>query len=247
MRANPIRPAVPRPAGEGGRFARALARRRDRAALATLQHGEGFAGAPYASLVLAAFDLDGSPLLYLSDLAQHSKNLRADTRASLLFESGRPGADPLAAPRLTLLGEIRPVEEPRLHARFMARHPSNLPYAGFRDFRLYRMAVARAHLVAGFGRIAWIDGPEFLFAGGTGALAAAEAALVEELNRHYVAAAPGARRQGWQASGIDPEGVDLRREDKTARLDFAAPAASPEAVREALAQLAAKRRWRRRG
>ena len=115
-------------------------------------------GAPYASLVLVAADLDASPLLLLSDLAQHSRNIAFDPRVSLLLDGTEGHADPLAGPRLTLLGRAEAVADPRLLARFAARHPSSALYAGFADFRLYRVAVERGHLVAGFGRIDWIDG-----------------------------------------------------------------------------------------
>lgn len=238
MAANPIR-------SDAAFLARSLARRRDRAALATIQRGEGLDGAPYASLVLFACDFDASPLLYLSDLAQHAANLKADARASLLIDSAAPEPDLLAAPRVTLLGDVRPAGDPRLLARFTARHPSSLPYAGFRDFRLYRMTVARAHLVAGFGRIAWVGGRDFLFAGDTGALAAGEAALLAELNgrhrallAHCVAPDAGAAGEGWRATGVDPEGLDLRCRAGTARLEFAAPTATPEAALQAFLDIA---------
>jgi putative heme iron utilization protein len=241
MTANPIRSD----AGEGGRFARSLARRRDRAALATIARGEGLDGAPYVSLVLVAFDLDASPLFHLSDLAQHTRNLGSDPRAALLLDSAALGPDPLAQPRVTLLGEVRPIEDARLFHRFMARHPASLPYSGFRDFHLHRMAVSRAHLVAGFGRIAWIEGRDFLFAADAGALAAGEAALVATLNEkhgallaHCAAQASGAAGAGWQASGVDPEGLDLRRGEETLRLEFTAPATTPETALAALLALA---------
>ena len=246
MAANPIRSG----AGESAAFARSLARRRDRAALATIQRGEGLDGTPYASLALLALDVDASPLFYLSDLAQHTKNLKSDARASLLIDSPAPGPDVLAAPRLTLVGEIRPADDARRLQRFMARHPSNLPYAGFGDFRLYRMTVTRAHLVAGFGRIAWIEGCDFLFGGEAGALAAGEADFLGELNdrhssvlAHCAARASGATGAGWQATGVDPEGLDLRRGSEAARLEFAAPAVTPEAARQALHAIAVAAGW----
>lgn len=237
MTANPIRSDL----DEDGRFARSLARRRDRAALATIAKGEGLDGAPYVSLALVAFDHDASPLLHLSDLAQHTKNLGSDPRAALLLDGEAPGPEPLAAPRVTLLGEVRPVDDARLLHRFMARHPTSLPYSRFGDFHLYRMAVTRAHLVAGFGRIAWIDGRDFRFAADWGEQAAGEAALVETLNgnhgallAHCAAQASGCAGEGWQATGIDPEGLDLRRGGETLRVEFAAPAATPEAALDAL-------------
>jgi putative heme iron utilization protein len=137
--------------------ARALVRAADRAVLAT-----SLQGWPYASLVLVAVDDDGAPLLLLSDLAEHAKNLRAEPRCSLLFDGTAGLRDALAGLRVTVLGEARPIEDPRLRARYVARQPSAALYAGFGDFRLYRMTIARAHVVAGFGRIHWIEAAALL-------------------------------------------------------------------------------------
>jgi len=136
---------------------RALIRSADRAVLAT-----ALGGWPYASLVLPAADADGAPLLLLSDLAEHARNLKADPRCSLLFDGTQGLADPLTGLRVTVMGEARPIADKALVERFVARHPSAELYAGFGDFRLYRMAVARAHVVAGFGRIHWLDASALL-------------------------------------------------------------------------------------
>lgn len=125
----------------------------DRAALATLD-SEGW---PFVSLVLVATDTDGLPLLLLSDLAEHTKNIAADSRASLLFDGTLGMADPLAGPRLTLMGRIEAAPQADALARYLARHPGAAAWARLRDFRLYRLVPTRGHLVAGFGRIAWID------------------------------------------------------------------------------------------
>jgi heme iron utilization protein len=220
-------------------FARRLVRSRDRAALAT-----SLRGMPYASLVLVAADLDASPLLLLSDLAQHSRNIAFDPRISLLLDATAAYPDPLAGPRLTVLGQAEAVDDPRLLARFTARHPSASLYAGFADFRLYRVAVERGHLVAGFGRIEWIEAKDLLFAADTSALAAAEAALLAQLNQdhadavashaHDVLRCAGA---SWRVTGIDPEGADLRSDGDIARLDFPSAVLTPEAARAALARL----------
>lgn len=226
--------------GEGAALARALVRREGRAALATTLEG-----APYASLVLLARDLDAAPLLLLSDLAQHARNLAADPRLALLIDGTAGHADPLAGPRLTLIGRAGPSADPRLMARFTARYPESRRYAGFGDFRLYRVAVERAHLVAGFGRIEWIAGAALLEAGDLAALAAAEPQILAAANADpaalpdRLAALLGRRGSGWRITGIDPAGVDLRRAQETARLDFPAPAPTPQAVREALSTLAA--------
>src|ERR1700751_6491375 len=89
-------------------FARALARSRSRAALAT-----SLRGAPYASLVLFAVDLDASPLLLLSGLSQHSRNIAFDPRVSLLLDATEGHPDPLTGPRLTLLGGALPTKDRR--------------------------------------------------------------------------------------------------------------------------------------
>lgn len=137
--------------------ARALIRSADRAVLAT-----ALVGWPYASLVLPATDAEGAPLLLLSDLAEHAKNLTAEPRCSLLFDGTQGLADPLTGLRVTAMGEARPLADEALLARYVARHPSAAQYAGFGDFRLYRMTLARAHVVAGFGRIRWIDAARLL-------------------------------------------------------------------------------------
>jgi putative heme iron utilization protein len=108
-------------------------------------------------LVLVAQDRAGLPLLLLSDLAEHTKNIGRDGRASLLFDGTAEMAEPLAGPRLTVMGRIEPIPDPAALARYVAHHPSAQAWAAMADFRLYRLIPTRAHLVAGFGRIAWID------------------------------------------------------------------------------------------
>jgi heme oxygenase (biliverdin-IX-beta and delta-forming) len=223
--------------------ARRLVRSLDRATLATSQDGW-----PYASLVLAAADQDASPLLLLSDLAEHSKNLKRDSRASLLFDGTAGRDDPLTGPRVTVLGEMKPVADPRLMARFTARHPSAAGYAGFADFHLYRLAIARAHLVAGFGRIHAI-GADALLSPAAAALAAAESDIVQHMNEDhgeaielYATRIAGASGSGWRMTGIDPEGIDLRRGGTVLRLDFPAPVGDAGAARAALIRLAQQAR-----
>ena len=227
---------------DNGAACRRLMRRQTHTALATSREGH-----PYVSLVALAFDYDASPLLLLSDLAQHSRNIAADPRVSLLFDGGppeHPPADPLAEPRLTLLGEAVRCDDASLLSRFTARHPSAAAYAGFGDFHLYRVTIGRGHLVAGFGRISWIEHDALLFIGDGAALAAAEAEIVEHMNSgHADAVALFAQRlarrrgEGWRMTGIDPEGIDLRQGGETARVDFSDPVRDPMAARQALINL----------
>jgi len=223
--------------------ARRLMRSLDRATLATSQDGW-----PYASLVLAAVDHDASPLLLLSDLAEHSKNLKREPRASLLFDGTAGRDDPLTGARVTVLGEARGVDDARLLARFTRRHPSAAGYAGFADFHLYRLDIARAHLVAGFGRIHAITGHALQMSAAP-ALAAAEPDIIDHMGEHhaeaielYAARLAGASGTGWRMTGIDPEGIDLRRGGSVVRLDFPVPVGDPEGARAALVRLARQAR-----
>ncbi|HKW53960.1 MAG TPA: DUF2470 domain-containing protein [Stellaceae bacterium] len=225
--------------------ARRLMRSVDRATLATSQDG-----CPYASLVLTALDHDASPLLLLSDLAEHSKNLKREPRASLLFDGTAGRDDPLTGARVTVLGEAKPVDDARLLTRFTARHPSAAGYAGFADFHLYRLDIARAHLVAGFGRIHAIAAAA-LRSPPAPALAAAESGILEHMNDDHAEAIElyatrlgGGSGSGWRMTGIDPEGIDLRRGGAVVRLDFPAPVGDAEGARAALVRLA---RHARRG
>jgi heme iron utilization protein len=220
-------------------FGRLLARGCTRAALATSLNG-----APYVSLVLVAVDVDASPLLLLSDLAQHSRNIAFDPRVSLLLDATEGHPDPLTGSRLTLLGRALASDDPRCRGRFLAHHSTSAAYAGFRDFRLYRVTIERGHLIAGFGRIEWINGADFLFGLDASALATAEFEILRHMNEdhsdaiaHYARALLGRSGTGWRMTGIDPEGIDLRCDGETARLDFAAPILTPGAARAVLVQL----------
>jgi len=219
---------------------RRLLRGQDRAALAT-----SLRGAPYASLVLFATDLDASPLLLLSDLAQHSRNIAFDPRVSLLIDTTPGCPDPLTKPRLTVIGRTQITDDPRSLARFAAHHPTSAVYSGFGDFHLYRVIVERGHLVAGFGRIHWISGGDLLFGDDAAELAAAEPEILRHMNDdHADAVALYARRllgrkgTDWRMTGIDPEGIDLWCHGEIARLDFASPVFTLDAARAALVQLA---------
>lgn len=137
--------------------ARDLMRRQVKAALGT-SHG----GAPYVSLVLVAFDATGAPLLLLSDLAQHTQNLKTDPRLSLLFDGAGEHADPLIGPRLTVLGVAERCKDAAALERYVASHPSAAMYSAFTDFNLHRVIIASGHFVAGFGRIEWVAAEHLL-------------------------------------------------------------------------------------
>jgi len=226
-----------------------LVRGLDRAALASALPGAENPW-PYASLVLAAVDHDLSPILLLSGLAEHSKAIAADPRVSLLFD-GTAGLDqPLTGPRVTVLGRATPTDDPRLKARYLARHPDAQLYAGFGDFRFYRVALERAHIVGGFGRIRWLTAAELLCTvPGVDGLAEAEASILAHMNGDHADAVQlyanrllGLFGRGWTLTGIDAEGFDVRQGGQVARFVFDTPLTAVGQVREVLVALVAKAR-----
>lgn len=210
--------------------------------------GEG-TGWPYASLVLVAVDHDLSPILLLSDLAEHSKAIAGDGRVSLLFD-GTHGLDqPLTGPRVTLVGRAGRASDDRLRRRFLARHPDAGMYAGFRDFAFYRVTVERAHLVAGFGKIRWLSAAELLGEAAADGLDAAEPGIVAHMNEDHADAVQlyarkllGRAGDGWRMTGIDAEGIDLRYGGEIARLPFDAPLTAPAQARGVLVDLVRRAR-----
>ena len=130
--------------------------------LATLSARRG--GWPFASVAPYALTAQAEPLLLFSDLAEHTRNVRADPRASLLVQDSAALHDPQAGSRLTLLGTIEPLnpeDVPPAQARYLERHPQSADYFAMADFRLYVLHVKEARFIGGFGDMGWIDGARF--------------------------------------------------------------------------------------
>jgi putative heme iron utilization protein len=111
------------------------------------------AGGPYVSLVNVAPQGNGEPILLLSQLAWHTRNLAVDSRASLLLSPPPQMGDPLAGARVSLIGILAKNDQADVRAAYLSRHPLAERYAGFNDFSFYCFSVSLAHYVAGFGRI----------------------------------------------------------------------------------------------
>lgn len=214
-----------------GKAARDLIRRARSAALATSLQDDDEADnppRPYASLVTIACDSDASPILLLSDLADHTRNLATDNRAALLIEVASGRANPQTGPRVSLIGHIVKSADERHRRRFLARHPSAALYVDFADFNIYRMVVERAHFVGGFGRAMWLAAADVtLDADAAAAITRAEPAVLADLQGPRADEVESAVRrlltrpgEGWRMIAIDPEGCDVRRRGIVSRLDF---------------------------
>ncbi len=218
-------------------------------ALATLMPGSGD---PYCSLVNAASAADGAPLLLISGLAVHTKNILADPRVSLMLDERKEG-DPLEGARVMLMGTAAATDDAAARRRYLARHPAAEMFAGFADFAFYRIKLKSAHLVAGFGRIVDLAPADILTdIADAETLLAAEPEIVAHMNddhaetaRLYATKLLGAPDSAWRCAGCDPEGLELQLGRTALRLPFLRRVNSPEALRQVLKQLAEQARGRK--
>ena len=211
-------------------------------ALATLMPGSGD---PYCSLVNVATGADGAPLLLISRLAVHTKNVLADSRVSLMIDERKEG-DPLQGARVMLMGTAAATDDPEVRRRYLARQPEAEMFAGFSDFAFYRMALKSAHLVAGFGRIVDLKPEDVLTPTDDAAeLVAAEPDILAHINedhadtcRLYATKLLGAADGAWRCVGCDPEGLELQLDRTALRLAFPQRVRAPGVLRVMLKQLA---------
>lgn len=227
------------------RLAKSLLRCSRQGALATLMAGSGD---PYCSLVNIASSADGAPILLISRLAVHTKNILADARVSLMLDE-RTAGDPLEGARIMLLGRAEEAggeQRDLLRTRYLNAHPAAETYADFADFAFFTVRPAELHLVAGFGRIVDLKPEQFLTdVSGADALLAAEPGAVAHMNADhrdalalYATRLLGAEQADWRCSGCDPDGLDLMTGSRTLRLDFPERVASPGELRKMLVRLA---------
>jgi hypothetical protein len=204
-------------------------------ALATLDRASG---APLTTWVGFAADLYGALLFLLSEIAQHTRNIAADPRASALLIRPADRGDPLNHPRVSLGGAISPHPDPYARKRYLQRNPKAKLYASFADFAIYRMRVETVHFNGGFGRAGPLTAAEILTPeADASALIEAEDRLLAELNGSDGSLGPrltsrrNPGRRVWRAIGLDPEGLDLSAGGLTARIDFRQPAFDPQSWR----------------
>lgn len=230
---------------EAIRLAKTLIRTARYGALAVL---DPQSGAPLASRVGVATDLDGTPLILISLLAAHTNALLADPRCSLLL--GDPGkGDPLAHPRITLSCLARKLErdgEPERQARrrYLNRNPKAELYAGLGDFWFFRLELQSASLNAGFGKAYLLQAGHLDVACADG-LADAEQSAIDHMNVDHAEAIKLYARHfakiggdGWRITGIDAEGVDIASGDQSRRFWFERPLAAADELRSVLVDMA---------
>lgn len=178
------RPAPPEPTH--AERARTLVAGQSRGALSTLAVSP--AGTPFGSVVTYGLDAGGRPCFFVSTMAEHTRNIDADPRASLLVVEDTPdGADPLASGRVTLLGTAEEVADPdeRAGARdaYLRANPAAF-YVDYGDFRCLRLAISDIRYVGGFGRMSWVDAAAYASAEAD-PLVAAAAGIISHMNADH--------------------------------------------------------------
>jgi putative heme iron utilization protein len=221
------------------------------ATLATLSDD----GTPWASLVGYATLPDGSPILMVSTLAEHGRNLERDTRASLVVASREQRKDPLAAGRVTLAGRaVRPSGEAEEIARaaYVASVPASSIYSEFGDFSLYVLEVDRVRWVGGYGRMDSADAASY--AGADADPVGEAVGAIKHLNEDHadallvMAQALGGYPDAESArcTGADRYGLDLMvgtpRGSAPARVGFAETVTEPAGLRGATVELTKRSR-----
>lgn len=219
--------------------ARNLLRRARTGTLATVNADDG---TPYASLVNLATDVPGCPVILVSTLAWHTRNLLSDPRGSVMVAELPADGDALTGARVTVMGRFSKVDRVLVGRRYLARHPAAERYADFGDFAFWRLEPERAHAVAGFGRIETIPANE-MFPSADEMIALEEGAVQHMNDDHadaiqrYAQRLLGATPGGWKIEAIDTDGADLRRDEQSLRLPFGVPVHSGGALRSLLARL----------
>ncbi len=123
-------------------------------------------GFPFASLVQYATSENGDPILLLSSMATHNRNIQLNNHASLLITANPNGSESnsdLSAGRLTLIGTVEPILDDQLLAAgetYLSKHPEAQQWISFDDFQLNQLTIFDAYLVAGFGSMGWVSAEE---------------------------------------------------------------------------------------
>ncbi|MEW6312438.1 MAG: pyridoxamine 5'-phosphate oxidase family protein [Pseudomonadota bacterium] len=220
-----------------GAAARKLFRNRHWGVLATLSHKLG--DHPFASILPYLTDHVGRPLILVSRLAEHTKNIEHDNRVSLLVHEGDDDVQEHA--RATLVGRAaaQPASE-ELKARYLRYFPDARQYFDLGDFRFYRIEPEQVRFIGGFGAIHWVSAEAYLVPAGD-LSNPDEQRIIARLNERHADAlhclcgtsAPG----DTVAVGLDCDGLDMRTNGALRRLSFAQAADDASQLEQALAAL----------
>lgn len=206
-------------------------------------HSVDVEGYPFGSIVPFVLNYAGEPTMLISEIAQHTRNIKRNNKVSLtVFD--QCADDPQASSRLTWIGDAAPINpsETEIRRRYLRYFPSAESYFATHDFSLYRISLRRARFIGGFGEIYWIE-PEAMLV--RNPFSETERGIIEHMNQdhqqalfHYCEVLIGAKKSEVVMTGIDSEGFDLLADKRKLRLDFDSAIKTVEEARATLVRLA---------
>jgi putative heme iron utilization protein len=199
-------------------------------------------GFPFGSVSPFILDHSGRPVILISDIAEHTKNINADPRVSIIVQPY--SSDMQVTGRITVIGRAEKLEEKdSLGPRYLRYFPQAAGYFAMHDFHFYRIEPVRIRWIGGFGHIFWVDPQPYLAEAGT--LSESEQGILAHMNddhadmlrdccRHYHNLDTGSA----EMIGIDPDGFDVRAGDRLLRFTFESNVTNAEEARAALVAMA---------
>jgi heme iron utilization protein len=206
-------------------------------------HSIDVEGYPFGSIAPYALDYDGKPAILISEIAQHTRNIKRNNKVSLtIFDPSSD--DPQAGSRITWIGDAEPVDpsDKEIRDRYLRYFPASESYFETHDFSFYRIGLRRARFIGGFGQIFWIEPDAMLI---KNPFRETEHGIVEHMNRdhqkalfHYCEVFGRAGTETVRMTGIDSEGFDLLADKRKLRIEFDSPIHTSEEARANLVRLA---------
>jgi putative heme iron utilization protein len=223
------------------RKARQMLRTHRYGALSTLS--KKFDGYPFGSITPYFVDQDGSLLILISTLAEHTKNIQHDPRVSLITHDQR---DPhiQTQGRVTVVGSAVPeLKRARARSRYLRIFPEAVTYFELYDFHFYRIRPVAIRYIGGFGKIHWIDTKDYSVQ--SYPLIEQESQVIAHMNmdhsdtlRHFCHHFHQYQALEVEMLGIDIDGFDIRADGVVLRFDFADPVIDAQQARTALVEMA---------
>lgn len=203
-------------------------------------------GYPFGSVTPYCFDRKGRPVILISHIAQHTKNIKADPKVSLIVME-RDMDDVQANGRVTYLGEAMPIpsDDADTMQRYYRYFPDARDYHKTHDFDFYYLEFYRVRFIGGFGKIYWLERDAFLKQNPFSA--DEETRAIDHMNKDHADAIrrycnlgniPLTDDDHPVMVGIDGEGFNLLLAKRIYRFGFAEPVTTLSELRSELARLA---------
>lgn len=206
-------------------------------------HSIALEGYPFGSIVPYVLNYEGEPTMLISDIAQHTRNIKENNKVSLIVFD-QLADDSQASGRLTWLGDAELVDtslDKEISARYLRYFPQAASYFDTHDFSFYKISLRRVRFIGGFGQIYWVERDDMLQ---SNPFRENEADIIEQINRdyapaflHYSEKLVGEKFSSVKMVGLDSEGCDLMADKSKIRLDFKSPVSTAEEVHTHLANL----------